>query len=119
MPSFHGVSNAYLGTRPPPKSSKYPHIVPEPAARASLVVVRASAIEDVVAAIAWQFRDGGNQTWLNETAGTLNPHLYMSYSTYPANYPPNEPATADTYYSIGACGQSTSLTRLCNKKLMK
>jgi hypothetical protein len=41
-----------LGTRPPPKSSKYPHIVPEPAARASLVVVRASAIEDVVAAIA-------------------------------------------------------------------
>ena len=36
----------------PTKKRETPHIVPEPAARASLVVVRASAIEDVVAAIA-------------------------------------------------------------------
>jgi len=49
-----------------------------------------------------QFRDGGNQTWLNETAGILNPHLYMSYANYPTDYPPNEPASASTYYSIGA-----------------
>ena len=49
-----------------------------------------------------QFRDGGNQTWLNETAGILNPHLYLSYANYPTDYPPNEPVTADTYYSIGA-----------------
>jgi hypothetical protein len=49
-----------------------------------------------------QFRDGGNQTWENETAGTLHPYLYLSYSNYPINYPPNEPAGADTYYSIGA-----------------
>ena len=49
-----------------------------------------------------QFRHDGNQTWENETAGTMVPYLYLSYSSYPINYPPNEPATADTYYSIGA-----------------
>ena len=49
-----------------------------------------------------QFRDDGNQTWENETAGILHPHLYLSYTSYPGDYPPNEPATADTYYSIGA-----------------
>ena len=49
-----------------------------------------------------QFRHDGNQTWENETAGTLHPYLYLAYSAYPINYPPNEPATASTYYSIGA-----------------
>lgn len=49
-----------------------------------------------------QFRHDGNQTWENETAGTMVPYLYLSYSSYPINYPPNEPATANTYYSIGA-----------------
>ena len=49
-----------------------------------------------------QFRHDGNQTWENETAGTMVPYLYLSYSSYPINYPPNEPATASTYYSIGA-----------------
>ena len=49
-----------------------------------------------------QFRHDGNQTWENETAGTLHPYLYLAYSSYPINYPPNEPATASTYYSIGA-----------------
>jgi hypothetical protein len=49
-----------------------------------------------------QFRDDGNQTWENETAGTLHPYLYLSYTNYPGDYPPNEPATANTYYSIGA-----------------
>ena len=45
-----------------------------------------------------QFRDDGNQTWENETAGILHPYLYLSYSNYPGDYPPNEPATANTYY---------------------
>jgi hypothetical protein len=49
-----------------------------------------------------QFRDDGNQTWENETAGILHPLLYLSYTNYPGDYPPNEPATANTYYSIGA-----------------
>lgn len=49
-----------------------------------------------------QYRNDGNQTWENETAGTLHPYLYMSYTNYPGDYPPNEPATASTYYSIGA-----------------
>ena len=43
-----------------------------------------------------QFRHDGNQTWENETAGTLHPYLYLAYSSYPINYPPNEPATAST-----------------------
>ena len=49
-----------------------------------------------------QFRDGGNRTWENETLGTQHPYLYLSYANYPADYPPNEPATASTHYSIGA-----------------
>lgn len=49
-----------------------------------------------------QFRDDGNATWENETAGTLHPYLYLSYTNYPSDYPPNEPATANTHYSIGA-----------------
>lgn len=48
------------------------------------------------------YRDGGNRTWENETAGTLNPYLHLEYSTYPADYPPNEPTGAATNYSIGA-----------------
>jgi hypothetical protein len=44
-----------------------------------------------------QFRDDGNQTWENETAGILHAYLYMSYTNYPGDYPPNEPATANTY----------------------
>jgi hypothetical protein len=52
--------------------------------------------------MALQFRHDGNRTWENETLGTQHPYLYLSYSNYPINYPPNEPATADTYYSIGA-----------------
>ena len=49
-----------------------------------------------------QFRDDGNQTW-NETSGAMEPaYLYLSYSNYPPDYPPNEPATANTYFSIGA-----------------
>jgi len=49
-----------------------------------------------------QFRDDGNRTWENETLGTQHPYLYLSYSNYPISYPPNEPSTANTYYSIGA-----------------
>lgn len=49
-----------------------------------------------------EFRNDGNRTWENETAGTLHPYLYLAYSSYPIDYPPNEPATANTYYSIGA-----------------
>lgn len=49
-----------------------------------------------------QLRDDGVQQWENETAGTMHPYLYLSYSSYPGDYPPNEPATANTYYSIGA-----------------
>jgi hypothetical protein len=49
-----------------------------------------------------QYRNDGNQTWENETAGTLHPYLYLSYTNYPGDYPPNEPATANTHYSIGA-----------------
>ena len=48
------------------------------------------------------YRNGGNQVWENETAGTLHPYLYLEYSNYPADYPPNEPANAATNYSIGA-----------------
>ena len=49
-----------------------------------------------------EFRNDGNRTWENETAGTLHPYLYLAYSSYPIDYPPNEPPTANTYYSIGA-----------------
>jgi hypothetical protein len=49
-----------------------------------------------------QFRHDGNRTWENETLGTQHPYLYLSYSSYPISYPPNEPSTANTYYSIGA-----------------
>ena len=49
-----------------------------------------------------QFRNDGNRTWENETLGTQHPYLYLSYSNYPISYPPNEPSTANTYYSIGA-----------------
>jgi len=48
------------------------------------------------------YRNGGNRTWENETEGTLHPYLYLEYSSYPADYPPNEPANAATNYSIGA-----------------
>jgi len=48
------------------------------------------------------FRHDGNRTWENETLGTQHPYLYLSYSNYPISYPPNEPSTANTYYSIGA-----------------
>jgi hypothetical protein len=52
--------------------------------------------------MALQFRHDGNRTWENETLGTQHPYLYLSYSNYPTTYPPNEPSTANTYYSIGA-----------------
>ena len=59
-----------------------------------------------------EFRNDGNRTWENETAGTLHPYLYLAYSSYPIDYPPNEPATANTYYSIGANrDQATPTTR--------
>ena len=48
------------------------------------------------------YRNGGTQAWENETAGTLHPYLYLEYSNYPADYPPNEPSGASTNYSIGA-----------------
>jgi hypothetical protein len=48
------------------------------------------------------YRNDGVQQWENETEGTLHPYLYLEYSTYPADYPPNEPANAATNYSIGA-----------------
>ena len=81
MPSFHGVSNALSSTTD--KSSKYPHIVPEPAARASLVVVRASAIEDVVAAIAPRrpsaFDDevGASEDEDDDVPETTRPRLFL------------------------------------------
>ena len=52
------------------------------------------------------YRNNGTQLWENETAGTLHPYLYIEYSRYPADYPPNEPANAATNYSIGANSNS-------------
>ena len=47
-------------------------------------------------------RDNGTQVYENETAGTWHPYLYIEYSNYPADYPPNEPNVGAVNYSIGA-----------------
>lgn len=49
-----------------------------------------------------EYGNNGTRAWQNETAGVLEPHLHISYSNYPADYPPNEPNNAVTNYSIGA-----------------
>ena len=47
-------------------------------------------------------RNNGTQVYENETAGTWHPYLYLEYSNYPADYPPNEAHVGAVNYSIGA-----------------
>ena len=49
-----------------------------------------------------EMRNNGTQVYENETAGTWHPYLYLSYASYPADYPINEPHSGAVNYSIGA-----------------
>ncbi len=49
-----------------------------------------------------QMRDDGVQVYDTEILGTLHPYLYISYTTYPADYPMNEAHSGAVNYSIGA-----------------